>query len=208
MKSSIQGEPMRGNKSYVWYIGYGSNLCEERFICYIKGGKFKWGGSKTRRCTDKSPPKENKPIQISHRLYFAKNSISWENGGVAFITPDKELNENNWTWGRMWKITKEQYEQVRDQEGGTWYNHEIKMGEEDCVPVYTITNKDVLTPNICPSEGYLKTIALGLKETFCLANDEIFRYLKEKAGIKGQWNDNELMRIIESVTSYNSRLKD
>jgi len=27
---------------YVWYVGYGSNLLRERFLCYILGGKFEF----------------------------------------------------------------------------------------------------------------------------------------------------------------------
>ncbi len=69
---------------YVWYAGYGSNLCEERFLCYIKGGKFRWGGRKSSGCDDKTLPEEKGRITIPFPLYFAERSRGWQGGGVAF----------------------------------------------------------------------------------------------------------------------------
>ena len=191
------------SQPYVWYLGYGSNLCEERFLCYIRGGKFIWGGRDARGCTDKNLPKANEQISIPCRLYFAKSSTNWDNGGVAFISPNKELDESSQTLGRIWKITKEQYEQIRNQEGRGWYGREIPLGMKDNSPVYTITNTTILTPYNQPSEGYLKTIALGIKETANWNNEKIFQYLKEKAGIKSQVDKDKLLRVIESATSSN-----
>jgi hypothetical protein len=187
----------------VWYVGYGSNLCEERFLCYIRGGKFKWGGSNATRCTDQSLPKGNKSCWVPYRLYFAKESSCWEGKGVAFINPNRESDKNNWTLGRMWKITREQYEHIRNQEGRSRYNHEIPLGKEDGITIYTITNAVILTPYNRPSAGYLKTIALGLKETDNWTNEKILQYLKEKPGVNGQVNEDELINIIESATSSN-----
>jgi len=195
------------NQSYVWYVGYGSNLCKERFLCYICGGKFKWGGKETKRCKDKTLPKANKPLQIPHSLYFGKNSTSWRNGGVAFISPEHEPDKNNWTMGRMWEITCEQYEHVKVQEGKSWYNQEIYLGEDDGVPIHTITNKKIVTSYNKPSEEYIKTIALGLKETDNWPSNKILRYLSTKAGVKGQINRDDLIKIIRSVTSSNTSLK-
>jgi len=107
----------------------------------------------------------------------------------------------------MWKITKEQYEHIRKQEGPK-YNHEIPLGEEDGITIYTITNTAILTPYNRPSAGYLKTIALGLKETDNWSNEKILQYLKGKDGVIGQLKEDELIKIIESATSSNSRLKD
>ena len=106
--------------------------------------------------------------------------------------------------GRMWKITCEQYEEVRNQEGKCWYNHEIYLGEEDNLPIRTITNQDILTPYNQPSEEYLRTVALGLKETFSMTNEDIVRYLIKKDGISGNYSEEHLNRIIKSATSHNS----
>ena len=106
--------------------------------------------------------------------------------------------------GRMWKITNEQYEQIRDQEGCSWYNHEISLGEENGFPILTITNAAILTPYKRPSTGYLKTIALGLKETDNWSNEKILQCLKGKEGINCQIDEDELIEIIGSATSSNS----
>lgn len=196
---------MSKSRAYVWYVGYGSNLCEERFLCYINGGKFKWGGSSAEGCTNKDLPKTNKQTQIPYRLFFAKSSSNWDNGGVAFINPNKDSDKSNWTLGRMWKITCEQYEEVRRQEGKSWYNHEIFLGEEDGFPIRTITNKKDLAPYNQPSDGYLKTVALGLKETFNLTNENIAKYLIERSGIQGNFTKDKLINIVKSVALSKNR---
>jgi hypothetical protein len=162
---------------YVWYVCYGSNLCEERFLCYIRGGKFKRGGSEAEGCTDKSLPIADKPCRIPHRLYFAKSAASWGNGGVAFLDPKKEPDQAHWSLGRMWKITYEQYREISKQEG-SWYTKQINLGEEDGCPMLTFTNQKRLHPDKPPAESYTRTIAEGLKETFHLTDEQIAEYLK------------------------------
>ncbi len=182
-------------KKYVWYAGYGSNLCRERFFCYIKGGQYKLGGSYAQGCTDKTLPQEDKTIELPYRLYFARKSSSWGQGGVAFISFDKEDPEK-WTLARMWKITEEQFEQVRQQEGASWYNQIINTGMEEGIPILTITNSVNQTLNP-PSKNYLSTIVIGLTESYQLHADEVYDYLHQKAGIQGYFSEKELRDIIE-----------
>jgi len=101
--------------SYVWYAGYGSNLSRQRFLCYIEGGKPTYGKSTNRGCSDKSRPLDDRPYRIPYGLYFAipeggTATDNWCRGGVAFLNPCGECCENSWTLGRMWKITREQYD--------------------------------------------------------------------------------------------------
>jgi hypothetical protein len=202
---------MSDNNSYVWYVGYGSNLSKQRFLCYIEGGKPKYGQKNNDGCTGKTAPKEDSPFQIPYSLYFAlpdnkKQTENWGPGGVAFINPIKEKEENKWSWGRMWKITKEQYNEVRDQEGEGWregrgwYNHEIPLGEKNGIPIFTITNKKNLSNVLPPSDTYLKTMVLGLKETYNLTDEKIAEYLMTKNGIKGNFTKSELIKIIQLTT--------
>lgn len=127
---------------YIWYAGYGSNLSEQRFQCYIHGGTPRFGRKQNAGCKDKTLPARNKSIIIHYPLYFAlpgssRETSNWGSGGVAFIRyhEDKELE----TFCRMWKITKEQYEEVRNQEGRSWYGKEIPLGENDGVPCFGST---------------------------------------------------------------------
>ena len=182
--------------NYVWYVGYGSNLLEERFLCYIKGGQFRLGGHTSSGCNDKTSPLGSLPTRIPAQMYFAKSSKSWYGAGVAFIRefePDKA--DSVVTLGRMWKITEEQFECIRDQESRNWYDKPIDLGENvDGNRVVTLTNSNTLSPNR-PSIQYLTAIALGLKETFGINDEEIKEYLKEMPGIKGGYSDEQLNSI-------------
>jgi hypothetical protein len=197
---------------YVWYVGYGSNLSKQRFLCYIVGGIPKYGKKYNDGCSNTECPIDDKPFRIPYRLYFAlpggeTKTYNWGQGGVAFINPKKEGSEDNWSWCRMWKITCEQYEEVRVQERKPWYNHEIFLGEKNGIPIRTITNIEILSNIIPPSEAYLKTIALGLKETYNFTDNEIAAYLIGKEGIKGKFTKDKLTDICKSATSSNNRLK-
>lgn len=185
------------NNTHLWYAGYGSNLSHERFMHYITGGKFRLGGNYLEGCSDKTPSKENKPIKIPHCLFFAKNSRSWEGAGVAFISLKTEPNKNNHTYGRMWKITHEQFLEIWEQEGKGWYNKKLDLGQDDGMPILSITSSDKLEFNK-PSDKYLETIVIGLKETFHHDNETILKYLTEKPGIKDNFTRDKLMEIIGS----------
>jgi hypothetical protein len=191
-------EPQPGEKKYVWYVGYGSNLCQERFLCYIKGGQYKFGGSDARGCDDKTLPRENKTIELPYRLYFARQSSSWDKGGVAFIDVEMEKDQTEWTLARMWKITEEQFQQVRQQEGLSWYNHVINLGTEGDIPVLTITNSAAQALNP-PSGGYLSTIVIGLTESYKMDADEVYAYLYRKEGIQGYFSKKELRDIVDKA---------
>ncbi len=182
--------------NYVWYVGYGSNLLEERFLCYIKGGKFRMGGSTSKGCEDRTSPLASKPTIIPAQMYFAVNSKSWQGSAVAFICYFK-LNriDSRTTLGRMWKISEEQFEGVRHQEGRSLYNKVIELGEsEDGCRIVNLTRRKTFIPNK-PSVQYLCTIAWRLKETFGMNNGEIKGYLKEMPGIKDTYSEEQLISI-------------
>jgi len=124
---------------------------------------------------------------------------NWGPGGVAFIAPEREESEERWTKGRMWRITREQYEDVRNQEGRSWYNYEIFLGKERGIPIYTITNANILANIRQPSEAYLKTIISGLKEMRRWSDEMLVEYLMKKDGIKELGMD-KLIGLIESIS--------
>jgi len=185
-------------ESDVWYVGYGSNLSEQRFLCYIKGGQPTFGTIRHQGCTDPSLPEDDRPTVIPYSLYFALpegigGTENWSSGGVAFLSPDRD--ERDETAGRMWRITESQYAEVKEKEGA-WYSKEIKLGESDGIPVYTVTHEVELANLLPPSKAYLKTIALGLKETSEWDNETIADYLAGKKGVKGHLSRNRLLRIL------------
>ena len=77
--------------SYVWYACYGSNINRERFMRYIN------------RCSDTTPPVEDRPYEFKHPVFFAGHSSIWENKGTAFLDVWSEGD----ALGRIYKITEE-----------------------------------------------------------------------------------------------------
>lgn len=201
----------------VWYACYGSNLLEERFLCYLKGGqpagaKTVYGG-----CLDKTIPSESEDIYINSELYFARASKNWNNGGVAFIRTTFSSTVS--TMGRIYLITKGQLIDIAKQETNTvsdltvnfnkaiqdgsyifkercWYGNLLYIGEKNDYPIFTLTNESDNQATTKPSADYLKTICLGIKQTHGFDDLTILDYLKNKRGIIGNYTDEELMQII------------
>lgn len=148
--------------NYLWYASYGSNLNYNRFMDYINS------------CDDTTPPIASKPVLINHKLYFASKSCIWENKGVAFIDPKEDKNEV--TLGRMYLITKDQFEQIKLFEGSK-YQNKVRLGAYDGRQIVTFTDYEVNEENL-PSERYVEIIQKGLRETYkSLSKDQIIKYL-------------------------------
>lgn len=201
---------------YVWYACYGSNLLEERFACYISGGRPAGSFRTYTGCTDRTLPAVSKSIQIKAELYFAKSSKTWSGGGVAFIWPD----ENSLTFGKMYLITAEQFVELVKQEiryegtleldlaqavkegylitqPKTWYGKTLYLGSEKDIPIFSFTNIDYLKTEInAPNEHYLNKIILGLRETYGLTDEQILNYLSSKRGIEGKIFEQDLRDLI------------
>lgn len=179
VKVSYENQPwgtVRKN-DYVWYASFGSNLLYERFITYIKGGKCKFNGKNYPGCRDKSLPKDSRPITIPYNMYYGNERSSWGKGGVSFL--DSEVKGH--ALGRMYLITREQLEDVSDQEGRgeIWYNNSVKLGEDNGNEIITITNKSI-RPHHNPSDKYLEVIRMGIKETYPDMSDfDVMKYLVE-----------------------------
>lgn len=124
-------------------------------------------------------------LQMSHR---------WKHDGIAFISPKSD--KNAFTYGRMWKVTKEQFLHIWKEEGKGWYDQQLQLGHENGIPIYTITHSSEL-PSNKPSSGYVKTIIAGLKETYQLSDETILKYLIEKSGISGEYSEQDITAILE-----------
>ena len=205
--------------NHVWYASYGSNLLENRFLCYILGGQPKGAQKTNPGCTDKKLPLDKKGISFNHQLYFAKHAKGWDAGGVGFIDP--KFNENVQTYGRMYLITAEQFVEVVKQENNytgelsinlqqakekgslivkenSWYGNLLYLGEEKGHPIFTFTNENILSDEINPpSDGYLLTLINGLKETYGLNESELKAYFENKVGIKGYVIEERLLELVK-----------
>ena len=203
----------------VWYACYGSNLLEERFLCYIQGGQPNGAKTINKGCRDKTLPTDSEDFYICSELYFARNSGNWDNGGVAFIRTTFEPQAS--TLGRIYLISKEQLLDVAQQETNTeteltidfdkaiseesftfkrrsWYGNLLYLGQHNDYPIFTLTNENDLQPLTKPSSNYLITIINGLKETHNFDNNTIFEYLITKKGIADKYTDEELLNIVNN----------
>lgn len=48
----------------VWYACYGSNMLQERFLCYIKGGQPAGANTSYNGCNDKTLPIDSEQMYI------------------------------------------------------------------------------------------------------------------------------------------------
>lgn len=164
-----------GEKEYVWYASYGSNMLYERFMYYIKGGYYELNNKSYLGCKDKTLPKADKSVMIPYKMYFGNQSASWGNGGVSFL----DLNTLGKSLGRMYLITREQFDDIHDQEGKhkNWYNEICELGEFEEYKILTFTNK-TMREACMPLDSYLDVVKPGMKETYPgLSDDEINEYL-------------------------------
>lgn len=210
-------------KSHIWYASYGSNLLKDRFLCYIKGGKPEGASRDYPGCSDKTDPVEDEEIILCSELYFAKQSRNWEDAGVAFIKTKFEASQ--WTFGRMYLITEEQFTEVVKQEinfqgdlgidfakavsegnyifrEGSWYGCICYLGEVDGFPIFTFTNQNILTTTK-PGVNYLKTLIRGIQERYdYLSEREIVDYLISKQGITDNYTKEDLTALVVSVNNH------
>lgn len=203
----------------VWYACYGSNILERRFRCYIEGGKPEGAVKTYKGCNDKTLPTKNERFYICSELYFSKKSKSWNGSGVAFIK--NKFDKKQSVFGRIYLISKAQLIDVARQETDTeehldlnfdqaikngssifkessWYGNLIYLGQQNNVPVFTLTSKVDLDDINRPSENYLKTIIYGIREAHGLDNKTIVDYLITKNGIVGNYTAEELFKLLDN----------
>ncbi|HRC79882.1 MAG TPA: gamma-glutamylcyclotransferase [Sedimentibacter sp.] len=139
------------NSNLLWYACYGSNINKERFMKYIEG------------CSDKTPPRDERPFIFDYPIYFSNNSPSWDYKGVAFL----DINKKGKSFGKIYLITKEQFEEIKLQEGSNrnWYGKTVCLGSLDGIPVKTIT-KEERTSDVIPSTRYIVVIKKGIRDTY------------------------------------------
>lgn len=190
----------------VWYVSYGSNLMEQRFHCYIKGGIPTGSTQAEIGCRDKTLPLQNRACVLPYSLYFTKDKSKWGKGGVAFIGHQEDLQEQ--TMARQYLITFDQFVDVVAQENQAdasglsfdelvekgsvtlddgWYGRVVYLGMDEGYPKVTFTNPQELgsEPFVSPAHPYTKTISNGLAELGFSA-EEAVNYLRKKHGFLSQ----------------------
>lgn len=215
---------------FVWYASYGSNVNSDRFHCYIQGGKPNGSTKNHAGCEDKTLPTQTIPVDLGRQVFFAGKSEShWGSGAYAFLRitapRDSELPARIKAWGtkrepptphpwvsygRMYLITRQQFEEVVAQENnckvkprinwtefneqesfdlGTYgqqgeYTLMVRVGEKDGWPICTFTSPDA--DHMIPAEparAYSETIIRGLIDTNPNnSRENVIAYLCEAMG--------------------------
>lgn len=162
------------DKDYIWFAVYGAEMCYEYFSYYIKGGFCLLTNEKFNGCRDKELPAVSVPILIPYELYWGNQSGVWDGSGVPFL----DLNNVGKTFGRMFLIKKEQFEEIweRKIKGDRWYNYELKLGAKYGIDIVCVTNIKRRYENL-PSENYLKIMGKGMKEVYSSSDTD--KYIKK-----------------------------
>lgn len=188
----------------VWYASYGSNLCAERFLCYLQGGRPAGASRRYTGARDKTPPKRDRSLEVPYRLYFAGVSTTW-GGSPCFI--DTEQSHAAPARARAYLITWEQFEDVVAQENGRpgasidldldgldegasvrvgpgRYENMLCTGRFDDVPVLTFTSPWTMADAEigAPAPAYLSMLVTGLRESHKLSDDALVAYLGAAPG--------------------------
>ena len=95
----------------VWYVAYGSNLCLDRFTCYLAGGRPQGAARTYSGARDRRPPLDVRPVRLTGTVYFALQSLVW-GGAMAFFRPDGRWER----CGRAYRLRCSQFADVAAQE--------------------------------------------------------------------------------------------
>lgn len=205
------------SKIDVWYASFGSNMWKSRFICYIEGGQVEGMKNPCSGSLDKRPPKEIIWKTVPHRLFFGRDHTkTWGPGGVAFLDPESnsqdkaymcmyritleqfndvlvqenvpgyDMSSPLFDLTDLDSVMKNQYFSVEALEGG-WYYNVVHMGNENGIPILTMTCtisgvenfKSGKFPLSAPAKGYVNILVRGLEEGKQLSEEEAMAYILE-----------------------------
>jgi hypothetical protein len=197
---------MSTNSALVWYVSYGSNMCADRFACYLAGGIPLGASRGYPGCRDRRAPLFATTYDLAGGVYFATESAVW-GGGRAFY--DQDLPGA--AAGRAYLITSEQLADVINQEmyraasanldltkvlatgrielGPGRYETLLYLGDLGGHPLLTFTAPWRATDVAWrpPSASYLRVLKAGLREAYGWTDYRIGGYLAGLPGARGYW---------------------
>ena len=188
----------------VWYVSYGSNMSAGRLAVYLEGGIPPGGNRSNPGARDSTLPRRSVPVDLPGALYFAGASRQW-GGGVAFYDHDaREPSQGAPTAARAYLVTAEQFADVAAQEmyrvpqpgdpleevvlggidggrhhvGPGRYETLVEVGLLDDAPMLLFTSPHGIdhVEHTRPSAAYLRTMAVGLKESHKWDDDQVSAY--------------------------------
>jgi hypothetical protein len=194
----------------LWYVAYGTNLSRDRFLVYLQGGRPAGGVRHHPGSRDPVAPERDVALMIPGGLRFVGVSSVW-GGGMAIYDAETEGE----VAARAYLITAEQFVDILAQEmrlepglevdlapvhetgwhsfGSGRYQTLGHLGIRDDLPMLTFTSADAQAhPVHPPTEGYLRTMALGLRESHGWTWAEIGGYLSRFPGAAGVWSSQSI----------------
>lgn len=197
MSSSVQPDTVAPP---VWYVSYGSNMSADRLACYLEGGRPPGGTRTNPGARDRRLPERSVPVDLPGTVYFAGQSPQW-GGGVAFYDHD----EPGFTAARGYlvtagqladiaaqemyrvprhddpleKVVQEPLDNGRHQVGPGRYETLVEVGRHEDVPLLTFTSPHGMdhVEHTLPSEAYLDTVRVGLRESRGWDDERLATYL-------------------------------
>lgn len=187
-------------RSWVWYVSYGSNMCADRFACYLDGGCPPGGGRRNPGARDATPPVASMPVDLPGTLYFAGDSKQW-GGGVAFYdhaTPGYVAARGYLvTAGQLADVAAQEMHRVpqdgdpveevvlaplpdgRHSVGPGRYETLVEVGRHRGHPLITFTAPHGAdhVEHAAPAPAYVDTLAGGLRQSRDWDEERIAAYL-------------------------------
>jgi hypothetical protein len=205
-----------GGEEAVWYVAYGSNLYQERFSCYLAGGRPRGGARTYTGCRDTEPARDSRAVTLPGGIYFALTSLTW-GGGMAFYDPELPGRAA----ARAYLLTRRQFCDVMAQEmrrevgadpdlsevlrtgrqalGPGRYETVVKVGERDGHPMLTFTSPDgaARAELNAPTAPYLTMLGHGLREAHGWTAGRAAAYLSVRPGARGAWTVADITALLD-----------
>lgn len=102
----------------VYYASYGSNLCRDRFLCYLLGGAVPGMRSACRGSRTPVEPAHHTVLEVPFRIVFAGRTTFWGGGGAAYLDLATPAADAERSLLRLYDVTLEQFNDVMAQENG------------------------------------------------------------------------------------------
>jgi hypothetical protein len=177
----------------VWYVAYGSNLSQDRFACYLQGGRPAGARRSYPGCRDRTPPRDVVGLRLPGRVHFGGLSRVW-GGGLAFLDPAAGDGE---VVARGYLIGTDQLDEVHSWE--LRYDSRSHVGDRDGLPMVALTSSEHHEP-AAPSAAYLRTILSGLTDGL-LEEDAAITYLLSAPGVDLRWDRESIGALAEQPTT-------
>ena len=197
---------MTTSPELVWYVSYGSNMCADRFRCYLSGGTPAGGQLSHAGCRDRRPPLHATAYELAGGVYFATESAVW-GGGRAFYDPElpgtAAARAYLITFGQFSDIVAQEMYQAPGAEldlatilarrrvvlGPGRYQTLLYVGDLDGHPLLSFTApwRAAEVRWMAPSAPYLRILMAGLREAHGWALHRITSYLAALPGVRGHW---------------------